>query len=406
MAKRQLTDLTVRAIRAKAKYFEVVDGTSGLRLAVFPSGAKSWIARYRRPDSGKTAKLTIGKYPAMPLSTARIRVAEARDAVGNGADPGVNKRRKKIEDRQAETDRAADTVAKHAQAFLDWQAKRLRPGGWKQQQHVIRDFVLPAWGSKSVHDVRKRDVIELVEGIAEDRPVMANRALGVIGRFYHWMRERDVVTFSPTDGVRKPSVERSRDRALSPAEIEALWHALDTVGGPTAAAAKVMLLTGQRRGEVSGMRWSELAGDVWSLPKERTKNGRPHAIGLPRQALAVIEQRPRIVDTDYVFAAGRKPVADFSRIKLAVDRVMKPESPWTLHDLRRSCASGLQRLGVRGETIERALNHVSGLYRGVAGIYQRDPLTEEVRDALARWADFVERTVTGEEPGKVVKFGS
>src|SRR6516225_9544991 len=117
MAKRQLTDLTVRAIRAKAKYFEVVDGTSGLRLAVFPSGAKSWIARYRRPDSGKTAKLTIGKYPAMPLSTARIRVAEARDAVGNGADPGVNKRRKKIEDRQAETDRAADTVAKHAQAF-------------------------------------------------------------------------------------------------------------------------------------------------------------------------------------------------------------------------------------------------------------------------------------------------
>jgi integrase len=405
MARKQLTDLTVRAIRAKAEYFEVVDGTSGLRLAVFPSGAKSWIARYRRPDSGKTAKLTIGRYPAMPLSTARIRVAEAWDAIGNGVDPGEDKRRKKIEDRQAETDRAADTVAKHAQAFLAWQAKRLRPEGWKQQQHVMRDFVVPAWASKSIHDVRKRDVIELVESIAEGRPIMANRVLGVVGRFYRWMRERDVVTFSPADGVRKPSVEKSRDRALSPAEINPLWHALGIVGGPTAAAAKVMLLTGQRRGEVSGMRWDELARDTWSLPKERTKNGRPHTITLSRQALAVIEQQPRIYDSDYVFTGGRKPVADFSRIKLAVDRVMKPERPWCWHDLRRTAASGMQRLGVRSEVIERALNHVSGVYRSVAGIYQRDPLTEEVRDALARWADFVECVVTGES-GKVVKLRS
>jgi integrase len=403
MAQRQLTDLAVRAIRAKAEYFEVVDGTSGLRLAVFPSGAKSWIARYRRPDSGKTAKLTIGRYPTMPLSTARIRVAEARDAVNKGVDPGQDKQRKKIEDRQAETDRAADTVAKHAQAFLDWQAKRLRPAGWQQQHHVIRDFALPAWGSKSVHDIRKRDVIELVEGIAEDRPYMANRAFGVIRRFYRWLRERDVVTFSPADGVKKPSVERARDRALSPPEIKRLWHALDTVGGPACAAIKLLLLTGQRRGEVAGMTGSEVDGDTWLLPAARTKNGKPHAVPLSRQALAVIEQQPRIHGCDFVFTSGSKPVANFAGVKQEIDAIMKPEAAWRVHDLRRTCASGMQRLGTRSEVIERALNHRSGLYRSVAGIYQVDPLTQEVRDALAAWGREVERIVKGES-GKVVKF--
>jgi integrase len=403
MAQKQLTDLAVKQIRAKAEYFEVVDGTSGLRLAVFPSGARSWIARYRRPDSGKTAKLTIGKYPSMPLSMARIRVAEARTAVSNGADPGEAKRRKKIEDRQAKLDRAADTVAKHAQAFLDMQAKRLRPAGWQQQHHVIRDFVLPAWGSKSVHDVRKRDVIELIEGIAQDRPIMANRAFGVVRRLFRWLRERDVVTFSPADGVRKPGVERSRDRVLSPAEIKALWHALDTVGGPAAAAAKVMLLTGQRRGEVSGMRWDELDGHVWSLPKERTKNGRPHAITLSRQALAVIEERPKL--GDFVFTAGNKPIANWARLKIVIDDIMKPTTGWTWHDLRRCAASGMSRLGIRTEAVERCLNHRSGVFRSVSGVYARDPLSEEVGDALSRWGHFVESTVRGES-GKVVKLRS
>src|SRR5262249_1780672 len=131
---RKLTDLAVKAIKAKDKYFEEVDGTSGLRLAVFPGGAKAWIARYRRPGGGKPAKLTIGRYPDVPLSMARIRGAEARDAVSKGADPGADKRRKKIEDKQAELDRAGDTVTKHAQAFLDYQAKRLRPAGWQQQR--------------------------------------------------------------------------------------------------------------------------------------------------------------------------------------------------------------------------------------------------------------------------------
>jgi len=403
--RRRLTDIGIKALKATAAYREIVD-TSGLRLAIqpLPSDTKSFLTRYRRPATKQSAKLVHGRFPALSLSAARVAHAQALKAVEAGTDPGADKQRKKIEDKQAETDRAADSVAKHAQAFLDWQIRRLRPAGWQQQRHVIRDFVLPAWGSKSVHDIRKRDVIELIEGIAEDRPYMANRAFGVIRRFYRWLRERDVVTFSPAEGVRKPSVEQSRDRVLSPAEIKALWHALDTVGGPACAAAKLMLLTGQRRGECAALRFDELDGDVWSLPKERTKNGRPHSITLSRQALDVIEQQPRIDGCDFVFTAGSKPVANFSSVKLDVDRIMKPEKPWRWHDTRRTAASGMQRLGVRAEAIERALNHASGLYRSVSGVYQRDPLTEEVRDALSRWGDFVERTVKGESSGKIVKL--
>src|SRR5262245_50546060 len=116
---RKLTDLAVKAINPKAQYFEEVDGTSGLRLAVFPSGAKSWLVRYRRPDSGKTAKLTIGKYPPMTLAEARVRVAEARAAVANGTDPGESKQRAKIAAQQAAAEGAGDTIERHVKLHLE-----------------------------------------------------------------------------------------------------------------------------------------------------------------------------------------------------------------------------------------------------------------------------------------------
>jgi integrase len=394
---RRLTDLTIKGLKAKAKSFEVVDGTTGLRLVVHPSGARSWIARYRRPNSGKTAKLTIGRYPDLSLSAARIRVAEARAAVGKGADPGEDKRRRKIEDEQAATDRARDTIAKLAQAFLDWQLKRLRPEGWRQQRHVIIDYMVPAWGKRSVHDIRKRHVIELVEGIAERHPVMANRALAVIRRFFRWLRSRDVVALSPCDGVGMPSVEKPRDRALSHPEIRALWAALDTIGGPLSAAIKLMLLTGTRRSEAGELPRTELKGDVWSLPAERAKNKAAYIIPLSDQALAVIEQQSRIDGCPFVFTIdGSKPVSNFSHVKKEIDAHMKPEAPWRLHDLRRTVATNLQKLNVPIHVTERLLNHRNGTVSGIAAVYQVHDYADEKRAALAAWGREIERIVKGE----------
>jgi integrase len=172
---------------------------------------------------------------------------------------------------------------------------------------------------------------------------------------------------------------------LSEEEIRALWRGLDD--SAFSDAVRLLLLTGQRRGEIGALAWSEVTGNAILLPAERTKNHRAHTVPLSRQARAILERQPRRNSTDFVFSdSGR---VDWDRPKIALDARIGI-APYRLHDLRRSCASGMQRLGVRAEVIERALNHVSGSFRGVAGIYQRDPLSDNVRSALQRWADHID----------------
>src|SRR5262245_19759725 len=206
MARARLTDLSVKAIRPKAEYFEVVDGTSGLRLAVFPSGARSWVVRYRRPDSKRTAKLTLGKYPAMPLAEARIRAAEARAAVSAGTDPGEAKRRAKADAEQAEAERRGDAIEVHIKQHLERQSRKVVRSTWRQARLALEGDALRAWHGRMVGEVRRRDVIALVEKIAERRgPMAGNRAFGHIRRFFNALVERDVIAASPCVGVKKPS---------------------------------------------------------------------------------------------------------------------------------------------------------------------------------------------------------
>jgi integrase len=401
---RQLTDLAVKAIKPKAKYFEVVDGTTGLRLAVFPSGARSWIARYRRP-TGQTAKLTIGRYPAISLSAARIRAAEARAAVAGGTDPGEAKRRAKAEAAQAEAERHADSIELQVKQHLERQSKTLTQPTWLQARLALEGDALRAWHGRMVGEIRKRDVIALVEKIAEKRgPIAGNRAFGHLRRFFNVLVERDVIAASPCTGVRKPSVERSRDRVLNDTEIRSLWRACDAVGGPAAAAIKLLLLTGQRRSEVSHMAWNEIEGDTWTLTKERTKNRKAaHVVPLSRQAQELIEQQPRI--GDYVFTSGSKPVANFTRIKEEIDAIMKPDAPFVVHDLRRTVATNLQKLNVPIHVTEAVLNHRSGTVSGITAVYQVHDYADEKRAALAAWGREVERIVTGKS-AKIVKLRS
>jgi integrase len=400
---RKLTDLAVRAIRPRASYFEVVDGTTGLRLGVFPSGARSWLMRYRRPDTKRPAKFTIGKYPATPLSAARIRAAEARAAVIAGIDPGESKKRAKASAQEAEASRYADTVELHVKQHLERCSREVSESHWRQARLALSDAV-QAWRGRPVSEITRRDVRELVEKIAKLRgPVAGNRAFSHVHRFFSALIERDIITTSPCVGLKRPAKEVTRERVLAAAgEIKAVHDAVTAMGGPVAACALMMLYSGQRRGECVNMRRSEINDGVWSLPAAKVKNRKPHSVPLSRQMLNLIERQP--VLGDYIFSYdGEKPVSGFSLLKKRVDSIAKLEASWCWHDLRRTCASGMQRLGVRAEVIERALNHRSGVYRSVAGIYQRDPLIEEVSDALARWGDFVERVIIGES-AKVVNL--
>jgi integrase len=403
---RRLTDLAVRAIRPRAAYFEVVDGTTGLRLGVFPSGAKSWLTRYRRPDTKRPAKLTIGKYPATPLSVARIRAAEARAAVTARIDPGESKKRAKTSAQEAEAARRADTVELHVGQHLERCSREVSESHWKQARLALEGDVLQAWRGRPVSAITRRDVRELVEKIAETRgPVAGNRAFSHVRRFFGALIERDIITASPCVGLKRPAKEAARERVLAVGEIKAVHDALTTIGGPVAACALMMLYSGQRRGECINMRRSEISDGVWLLPAAKVKNRRPHAVPLSRQMLDLIERQPTGGDCIFSYD-GDKPASGFSLLKKQADGIAKLEAPWCWHDLRRTCASGLHRLSIRAEVIERALNHRSGVYRSVAGIYQRDPLVEEVRDALVRWGDHVERIVKGESGNVVVKLRS
>jgi integrase len=177
----------------------------------------------------------------------------------------------------------------------------------------------------------------------------------------------------------------------------AIWRGTDTLAAPYAAMVKLLILTGARVREVAGLRWSELSPDLslWTLPKERVKNGREHRLPLPPAARGIIGAVPRIQGSDYVLTfTGERPVDGHSAVKRALDQGSRVTG-WTLHDLRRTLATNLQRLGVRLEVTEAVLNHTSGSRRGIVGVYQKYQYDTEKAAALEAWADRLAALIEG-----------
>ena len=403
-----LTQLAVKAAKSSRDRVEIPDGgCTGLYLVVQPSGVKSWALRYR--FNGTPKKLTLGRADragALSLAAARKAAVDARHRLEQGVDPAPEKQTAKAALRQAVASRAADTVEGLSEQFLQLYAKpRTRPRTYQQSQDVLRRLVQPAWRRRTVHEIRRRDVIALIDDIARRNGAqMADKSLAVLGKFYAWLIARDVVDASPCRGVERPVRNPPRDRVLDDAEIVALWHACADKG-PAGQAVRLLLLTGCGRAEVFNARWGEIdaAEMLWRLPRERTKNATPHAVPLAPQAWAIVAAQPRFAGCDFIFTNdGRRPVGGFSRLKYALDQPMHPARPWVLHDVRRTAASGMQRLGTRVEVIEQVLNHRSGTFRGIVGVYQRHDYIDDRRIALQCWADFIEQLVSGEKRDTVV----
>ena len=399
---KKLTALSVDNAQPRPARTEVPDGgCPGLFLVVQPSGVKSFALRYR--FTGEPRKLTLGRYPEMSLAQARATATGAQVQIAEGIDPSAGKRTARASAAEQEALRAQDSVEALVGGFIRLHGPKIRPNTLAQYDSVMRRFIVPGWAGRTVHDIRKRDIIALIEPIAADRPIMANRTLGVLSKFFAWLVARDVLAVNPCIGVDMPGVAQVRDRYLDDDEIAALWAACgdDIVFG---AAIRVMLLLGARRSEVAEMHWSEIDADahIWTLPAVRSKNRRAHAVPLSSSAWGIINAVPRIAGCDFVFSTtGEGPIANFHHIKDRLDAKLNFAEPWVIHDLRRSCASGLQRLGVRVEVIEAALGHLSGSFRGIVGTYQRHDFADEKRVALQRWADHIGQLVTG-KPAKIL----
>tara|TARA_R110002124_G_scaffold11597_18_gene55388 strand:- start:49143 stop:50396 length:1254 start_codon:yes stop_codon:yes gene_type:complete len=401
--------LTVKAVEAMkadhAKRQEVPDpALSGLYLVIQPSGAKSWALRYRY--GGKPKKLTLGKWPVMGVADARAAASEAIDAVELGTDPGAVKQKAKADRRDAdlsERDKIKTLVALYGKRHLS----TLKSGPTVQRE--LDRHVVAEWGDRDIQDIAKRDVIDLLDAIADSgRIVTANRVRAYLSKFFNWCVDRDVIEVSPAMNVKAVAKETSRDRVLSDDELRWFWAACEAERQPWGALGKVLLLTGQRLSEVAGMTDAELQGDEWHLPADRTKNKRPHMVPITaaaRNALDAIERIDGPVGL-YHTTNGRTPLSGFNKgrtyladrmVEIASDEAGKPVEilHWTFHDLRRTAATTMARLGIPVRVTEAVLNHVSGTGGGIVGVYQRHDYADEKRRALEAWAQFLDGLVSG-----------
>jgi integrase len=404
--------LTIQSIeRLKpdpAKRREIPDGLLvGLYFVIQPSGARSWAVRYRH--GGKPRKLTLGGYPALDLGKARERARQALQAVSAGRDPGIEKIEANRRARDAVDDH--DLVSTQLDRFYE---RHVKPNNTARTaaevMRALNKDIRSAWGERRVQEITRRDVIELLDSIVDrGKPIAANRALSYTRRFFNWLIERSVLETSPFDRVKAPASERGRDRILTDDEIRWLWKATERLGYPFGPLVRLLLLTGQRRDEVAKARYQELPHPaLWRIPKERTKNGIAHEVPLSTAAQEVIAALPRIAGrAGLLFTrTGEKVISGYSNGKERLDKYMlaaaqeeaaarglnpdEIEIPeWRLHDLRRTMASGMARLGHPPHVVEAVLNHTGGTISGVAAVYNRYSYADEKRRALEVWGRFV-----------------
>jgi integrase len=221
---------------------------------------------------------------------------------------------------------------------------------------------------------------------------------------------RGIIKSNPCDGISPPSEETARDRVLSLDELHLVWNATDRLGFPFGPITKLLILTGQRRSEVGDMEWNEIDVEkcIWTIPAVRSKNKRQHVVPLSPEATEIIHSLPRFAGSKFLFSSGDTPPSGFSKAKVRLDKLIaeangEPIPPFVLHDLRRSAASGMAAIGIDLHVIERALNHISGSFSGIVGVYQRHKYEDDVRRALEAWARQIVSLIN-KETGNIVEL--
>lgn len=421
MATVNLTDTFIRGLLLPAEgRVDIADERApGLVLRVSASGTKSWSLRYRDKVSGKVERLTIGRYPAVPLAKAREIALKRTGGIAEGENPRAAQRRERAEHA------AGISFDDLAARFLAEYVAVHRPKSLSTYAGALSS-ARKAWGQRKVRELTRDDVLDFSARRGAEAPIATNRTIAVLSKLFNWaLDQRDPpVTTSPIVRIPKPGVEKARTRIVRDDEIPIIWVAFDRSLVPEMARVmKVLLLTGQRLSEVVGMERDELLdlekaeAARWLIPKSRTKNKRPHMVPLAPAVVSLVKAAISAGgdDTTFVFASRRNPGEKFDRqsfarsvkrliagleeteeTKTAVRR-LKADSP-TPHDLRRTVATGLGALGVRREVIKATLNHLEGDVTSVYALY--DHLAEK-RQGLDAWAQHVLRC-TQPPPAAVV----
>jgi integrase len=444
ITKSMLTVAAIQKLKPGTVRREIRDtGGQGHYLTIEPTGAKSFAMRFRRPN-GCSGRLVLGPVDfstrepegqptleiigtPLTLAMSRALVAEVHRQRAFGRDVITDlkaaKRRRRSAARTADDDFAAalrDYVELRARANVKLWRKQLRflglayPADGRGPPVPVPDGLAERWSGRSVRSLRAEDIRDVVnDAQTSGVPGLARRITGasdpmarVFGSYLSaalgWMyRTHRIDTRLSVAGL-LPEPSKARERTLNDDEIVRFWNACEALGAPLTQMLRLLLLTGVRRSELSGMRRrAELSADgaVWTVPSSRSKNKREHVVPLPPLAREILASVPVISGSaDLVFTKGRGPVANWSSIKLRLDAAMAlppTAKPWVIHDLRRTFVTKLCERGVRADVVEALVNHVSGLRAGVAGIYNRSTLLPERHEALAMWAAYVQGLVAG-----------
>jgi integrase len=389
MPRVKLTKSAIDALPTPSKDIVYWDsGCPGFGVKVTPKGRKVFIVLYRGA-AFRLRKYTIGPYGRVTLHQARAAALKIFAARAEGRDPVAEKQ-------HARRRLLADGVQDLIELFISEHVSKTRSA--HEISRLLRREVIPYWGKRSVHEIGKREIIELVHEVAaRGAPSAANKLLKVIKTFFGWCFGRAILEASPAQGLSAPAREKPRDRVLSDDELTAILGAARQIDGPYRGIVEFLALTGQRREEVAQLTWDELglATQIWTIPASRTKNAKPHIVHLSKQSVAVLMRMPKL--GAFVFSvSGAKPFQSFSTAKREIDKLSEVTG-WRLHDLRRTCVSGMARLGVAPHVADKVLNHQSGTISGVAAVYQRHEFLEERQGALDRWSAHVERLLKNAE---------
>lgn len=451
MAGISITKRTVDAAKPAAKdHFIWDDDISGFGLKVTPAGGKVYVYQYRiaRPGQAERTpakRYTIGKHGNLTPDEARKRAKELAALVERGIDP----RQQELDELAAndEAERLATEKAriekelafqKVAALWLDHyeNEKARRPSSVSLAKLVVNRYLSPALGNKPMPHICRADIQPIIDAIPVRRRGIRRAVFAYASVLFGWAAKRGDIASNPLVDMVKPEAPKSRDRVLSDPELAEIWRASEMISDPFGPFFRLLILTGQRRSEVAGMTWAELdrPSATWTIPAARAKNGVAHIVPLSAAVVTELDRLAKLDDDDVqqvdrptwpkagfvLTTTGRSPISGITKAKIALDTAVlkarreeeadeapenaEPLPLWRIHDLRRTLATGFQRLGVRFEVTEAVLNHVSGAKGGIAGIYQRHDWKDEKRTALDAWARHIQAILEPPRSDNVLPF--
>jgi integrase len=355
---------------------------------------KTWVVQKKK--ARRCFKITIGGADVITLDAARKRAVTELAKIALGEDP------------QTEGAKHRHLLKALIPDYLKRQEKRVRPRSLVEIKRYLTGDHFKPLHNLSVDQIKLFDVSKQVEAIEDERgSATAREARTALSGFFSWAMEKGLAPANPVVGSTTATPTKARTNVLTDAELAAIWNACN--GDDHGKIVRLLILLGARRSEVGGMAWSEFDDPerptIWTLPAARSKNDNEHELPLPSSAVEIIRSAPRLATRDQLFGvrnAGGFSAWDAGAKALNV-RLGDSVRPWTLHDIRRTVATRMGKLGVLPHVIECVLNHQSGFRSGVGGVYNRNPYAREVRTALVLWEDHVSTLIDGGKR-KVVTF--